>query len=112
MLFFHDESLVSGGLATVTTVESGDEDADEIREEALEEAGGDAGDDTADEVVVAGDTGEGAGDEPEPPDAQELEDTIRRVLRDELSGEIGQRLSQNLRRMIRDEVAQAMLRRD
>ena len=115
-------SLISGGLAAVAAVESDDEDADEAREKSPEEAGEDVGDDTADEVAAAedgaGDMGEGGGDEPEPadsgatPDAQELEDTIRRVLREELAGEMGRRLSQNLQRMIRDEVAKTMLRRD
>lgn len=46
------------------------------------------------------------------PDPHELEDTIRRVIREELSGEMGQRLSKNLQRMIRDEVARAMFPRD
>ena len=46
------------------------------------------------------------------PDARELEDTIREVIRAELEGEIGQRLSHKIRKMIRDEVANAMLRRD
>ena len=46
------------------------------------------------------------------PDAQEQDDTIREIIREELAGEMGQRLSNNIRRMIRDEVAHAMLRRN
>ena len=64
-------------------------------------------------------SGDGTGDaettdsEPEAaPGARELEDTIRRIIREELSGEMGRRMSDNLRRMVRDEVARAMLRRD
>jgi len=44
-------------------------------------------------------------------DMAEVEETVRRVLRDELEGEMGQRLSKNIQRMIREEVARAMLRR-
>lgn len=46
------------------------------------------------------------------PDAGELEETIRRVIREELSGEMGQRLSKNIQRMIRDQVASALFPRD
>jgi len=41
-------------------------------------------------------------------DPQDLEETIRRVVREELSGEMGQRLSLNLQRIIRDEVTRAL----
>jgi hypothetical protein len=37
-----------------------------------------------------------------------LEETIRRVIREELEGEMGLRLSRNIQRMIRDEIARAM----
>jgi len=62
--------------------------------------------------------------EPEPAEAPEagpaaaapalddLEETIRRVIREELEGEIGARLSQNIRRLIRDEVARSLQRGD
>ena len=46
------------------------------------------------------------------PDPHELDETIRRVVREELSGEMGQRLSKNLQRMIRDEVARALFPRE
>ncbi|HSF95892.1 MAG TPA: hypothetical protein VLA52_12780 [Thermohalobaculum sp.] len=42
----------------------------------------------------------------------EIEDTIRRVVREELEGDIGQRLSQNLRGMIQQEIARALQRGD
>lgn len=42
----------------------------------------------------------------------ELEETIRRVIRDELAGEMGQRLSKNIQRMVRDEIARAMRGQD
>ena len=41
-----------------------------------------------------------------------MEDLVRRMIREELAGEMGQRLSQNIKRMIRDEIAHAMQRRD
>lgn len=46
------------------------------------------------------------------PDPAELEETIRWVIRDELSGEMGQRLSKNIQRLIRDEIARALGKRD
>ena len=48
----------------------------------------------------------------EPEDFQELlEDTIRRILREELAGDMGQRLSQNIQKMIRDQVEEAISKR-
>jgi hypothetical protein len=38
------------------------------------------------------------------------EETVRRLIREELEGELGERLSANIRRMIREEVAHALLR--
>lgn len=52
-----------------------------------------------------------------PPDADDAgagpamsEETVRRLIREELEGELGERLSANIRRMIREEVAHALLR--
>jgi hypothetical protein len=45
------------------------------------------------------------------PGPLELEASIRRVVREELSGEMGQRLSENIQRMIRDEIARALFSR-
>jgi hypothetical protein len=42
------------------------------------------------------------------PDPRELEDNIRRVIREELTGEMGQRLSKNIQRLIRNEIARAL----
>jgi hypothetical protein len=42
------------------------------------------------------------------PGPLELEASIRRVVREELSGEMGRRLSENIQRMIRDEIARAL----
>jgi hypothetical protein len=42
------------------------------------------------------------------PDPRELEDNIRRVIREELSSEMGQRLSKNIQRLIRDEIKRAL----
>jgi hypothetical protein len=55
-----------------------------------------------------------AGDEPEfahGADARELEETIRRVVREELAGEMGQRLTRNIQRMINEQIAEEMRRR-
>lgn len=38
------------------------------------------------------------------------EETVRRLIREELEGELGERLSANIRRLIREEVAHALLR--
>jgi len=46
------------------------------------------------------------------PDAWALEETIRRVIHEEMTGELGQRLSLNIERMIREQVAMAMRRRE
>lgn len=121
-----------------TTEESGDDDAgaderpdaalaedaafDSGRDEAPEDEGdsepGDESEtdpDTVEAEVVAalaaapaepgGEAAEGAG-----VDAAELEDSVRRLIREELEGELGERLSRNIRRMIREEVAHALLR--
>ncbi len=88
--------------------------------QAPEDAPDEPGEDTADAAAAAGDAGEDAGDEPDPPDLdsgstpyeQALEATIRRVVGEELDGELGRSLAQKIQNTIRDEIAQAMLRRD
>jgi hypothetical protein len=73
------------------------------------------GDDVADELAVPRDWDAGKPGAPGAvamPDPREMEDTIRRVISKELSGEMGQRLSKNIERMIRDEVARALGQRD
>lgn len=46
-----------------------------------------------------------------PTDAPALsEETVRRLIREELEGELGERMSANIRRMIREEVSHALLR--
>ena len=76
------------------------------------------GDDAADESMPGADHAADQGSEPGIPDVAamldpgELEETIRRVIREELSGEMGQRLSKNIQRMIRDQVASALFPRD
>jgi hypothetical protein len=65
--------------------------------------------------MAADDAGQDdAGDEPEfahGADARELEETIRRVVREELAGEMGQRLTRNIQRMINEQIAEEMRRR-
>ncbi len=43
-------------------------------------------------------------------DEAALEETVRRLIREELEGELGERISRNIRKIIREEVAHAMLR--
>jgi hypothetical protein len=49
-------------------------------------------------LAEAGETAAGSGDDA-------LEETVRRILREELAGEMGQRLSKNIQRMIREEIS-------
>ncbi len=63
------------------------------------------------ETGADSDVRHGAMDAAPPLDPGEIEETIRRVIREELEGEMGARLSRNVQRMIRDEIARAMLER-
>lgn len=80
-----------------------------------ESAADDTGETAADEGTEEAAMDDRATDLSPPPDLAidpaEMEETIRRVIREELEGDMGQRLSKNIQRMIRDEVARAMLRR-
>ncbi len=68
---------------------------------------GEEGDDGSEAVLAEApgeDSAEGGGD------AAAVEETVRRLIREEMEGELGERLSRNIRRMIREEVAHALLR--
>jgi len=83
-----------------------DQSEDDKETESASEVEGETRGETP-EGILTEEPGETADDAPE--DFQELlEDTIRRILREELSGDMGQRLSQNIQKMIRDQVAEAM----
>lgn len=82
--------------------------------ERPEEAGGLQAAAMAGAVTHGHDAETGPGEEPAesgPDDrADDLEETVRRLIREELEGELGERLSKNVRRIVREEVAHAMLR--
>ena len=83
------------GLSLISDEPGDDETVDE---EAPEPEAAEA-DATEPDATDSGEAGSGA-----LTGSHELEDIIRRVIRVELAGEMGQRLSQNIKRMIKDEV--------
>jgi hypothetical protein len=88
-----------------------DEDVDYGSEPLPETMQGPVGDDAADGLAAPGDSGAdpaGGAGVVAMPDPREIEDNIRRVIREELTGEMGQRLSKNIQRLIRDEIKRAL----
>lgn len=100
------------GAETVGDEETGadEPEADETGAETVALGAGAAG-----ERFAAGEAppGEGASDAMEVAagsDQTAVEETVRRLIREELEGDLGARLSANIRRMIQEEVARALRR--
>ena len=84
-----------------------DDHSDSDREAFFDEVSGDQPAEDADSNSATGEPHSTSA----MPDMGEMEETIRRVIREELSGEMGERLSRNIRKMIHDQIEEQISRR-